>query len=101
MPEDLVVPRRLFVVASDTVAVEVAGHGGAVDAELDGKLADGMLPKAAAIEAAIANGVQRVHVISWKLADSILLEDFSNEGTGTLVGDDISALSAAEQAAQS
>ncbi len=67
----------------------------------DGKLADGMLPKAAAIEAAIANGVQRVHVISSKLADSILLEVFTNEGTGTLVVDDIAALSPAEQAAQS
>ncbi len=64
-----------------------------------GKLADGMLPKAAAIESAIANGVQRVHVISSKLADSILLEVFTNEGTGTLVVDDIAALTPAEQAA--
>jgi len=62
-----------------------------------GILADGMLPKAAAIDAAIANGVQRVHVISHKLADSILLEVFTNEGTGTLVVDDIAALSPEEQ----
>ncbi len=62
-----------------------------------GKLADGMLPKAAAIDAAIANGVQRVHVISSKVADSILLEVFTNEGTGTLVVDDIDALTLAEQ----
>ena len=66
-----------------------------------GKLADGMLPKAAAIDSAIANGVQRVHVISSQLPDSILLEVFTNEGTGTLVVDDINALSPAEQAAQS
>ena len=39
--EDLDVPRPLLVVASDTVTVEVAGHGGAVDAELGGELADG------------------------------------------------------------
>jgi hypothetical protein len=39
--EDLVVPIPLFVVASDTVAVDVAGQGGAVDAQLDGELADG------------------------------------------------------------
>ena len=64
----------------------------------EGKLADGMLPKAAAIDAAIANGVQRVHVISYKMDDSILLEVFTNEGTGTLVVDDIAALSPAEQA---
>jgi len=63
-----------------------------------GKLADGMLPKAAAIEAAIANGVQRVHIISYKLPDSLLLEVFTNEGTGTLVVDDIKGLTPAEQA---
>ena len=62
-----------------------------------GKLADGMLPKAAAIDAAIANGVQRVHVISYKVPDSILLEIFTNEGTGTLVVDDIAALTPEEQ----
>ncbi|NNC57286.1 MAG: acetylglutamate kinase [Woeseiaceae bacterium] len=62
-----------------------------------GSLADGMLPKAAAIDSALANGVQRVHVISYKLADSILLEVFTNEGTGTLVVDDIGALTPAEQ----
>jgi len=71
-------------------------------AELDelrnaGKLADGMLPKAAAIDAALANGVQRVHVISYKLADSLLLEVFTNEGTGTLVVNSTDALTAAEQ----
>jgi acetylglutamate kinase len=62
-----------------------------------GKLADGMLPKAAAIDAALSNGVERVHVISWKLADSLLLEVFTNEGTGTLVVNDIAALTPAEQ----
>jgi len=67
----------------------------------DGVLADGMLPKAAAIDAAIKNGVQRVHVISHKLPDSILLEVFTNEGTGTLVVDDIAALSPEEQGDES
>ncbi|HET6629167.1 MAG TPA: acetylglutamate kinase [Woeseiaceae bacterium] len=64
-----------------------------------GKLADGMLPKAAAIEAALASGVQRVHVISCRIPDSLLLEVFTNEGTGTLVVNDIGALTPAEQAA--
>ena len=63
----------------------------------DGKLADGMLPKAAAIDAALANGVSRVHVISYKVPDSLLLEVFTNEGTGTLVVNDIAALTPAEQ----
>jgi acetylglutamate kinase len=66
-----------------------------------GALADGMLPKAAAIDSAIENGVSRVHVISHKLPDSILLEVFTNEGTGTLVVDDINALTPEEQAAES
>jgi acetylglutamate kinase len=63
-----------------------------------GKLTDGMLPKAAAIDAALGNGVKRVHVISYKVPDSLLLEVFTNEGTGTLVVNDIAALSPAEQA---
>ena len=62
-----------------------------------GKLADGMLPKAAAIDAALANGVSRVHIISYKLPDSLLLEVFTNEGTGTLVVNDIAGLTPAEQ----
>jgi acetylglutamate kinase len=75
-------------------------------AELDrlkseGKLADGMLPKAAAIDAALANGVSRVHVISYKVPDSLLLEVFTNEGTGTLVVNDITALTPAEQGDES
>jgi acetylglutamate kinase len=63
-----------------------------------GAIADGMLPKVAAIEAALAKGVARVHVVSFKLADSLLLEVFTNEGTGTLIVDDIAALTPAEQA---
>jgi acetylglutamate kinase len=63
----------------------------------DGKLLDGMLPKVAAIEQALAGGVPRVHVISYSLPDSLLLEVFTNEGMGTLVVDDIKHLSPAEQ----
>jgi acetylglutamate kinase len=63
----------------------------------DGRLSDGMLPKVAAIEKALAAGVPRVHVISYSLPDSLLLEVFTNEGTGTLVVADTEQLSAAEQ----
>ena len=62
-----------------------------------GSLKDGMLPKAAAIENAIRGGVRRVHVISYKSPDSLLAEIFTNEGTGTLVVADLTALSPAEQ----
>ena len=63
----------------------------------EGRIADGMLPKAAAIEKALMGGVPRVHVISSELPDSLLLEVFTNEGTGTLVVNNIEHLSPAEQ----
>jgi acetylglutamate kinase len=63
----------------------------------NGSLKAGMLPKAIAIETAIHGGVSRVHMISYKIADSLLLEVFTNEGTGTLIVKHITALSAAEQ----
>jgi acetylglutamate kinase len=62
-----------------------------------GSLTHGMLPKATAIENAIRGGVRRVHVITYKSADSLLAEIFTNEGTGTLVVADLKALSPAEQ----
>ena len=63
----------------------------------EGRLADGMLPKATAIERAIRGGVRRVHVVSYKAPEGILGEVFTNEGTGTLVVADVNALSPAEQ----
>ena len=66
----------------------------------EGALADGMLPKSSAIEAAIRGGVRRVHVISYAAPDALLAEIFTNEGTGTLVVADTKALSPAEQGAK-
>jgi acetylglutamate kinase len=62
-----------------------------------GRITEGMLPKIAAIERALAGGVPRVHVISYALPDSLLLEVFTNEGTGTLVVSDIEHLRPEEQ----
>jgi acetylglutamate kinase len=64
-----------------------------------GSLSGGMKPKADAVEAAIKGGVKRVHLIPWNVQDSLLIEIFTNEGIGTLVVEDIDALSDAEQAA--
>jgi acetylglutamate kinase len=61
-----------------------------------GALLDGMLPKAKAIEDALRGGVRRVHVVSYKSAEGILGEVFTNEGTGTLVVADVNALTPAE-----
>ncbi len=63
----------------------------------DNRLSDGMLPKVAAIELALLGGVPRVHVISHALPDSVLLEIFTNEGTGTLVVNDTQNLTSEEQ----
>ena len=63
----------------------------------EGKISGGMLPKVAAIERALAGGVPRVHVISYSQPDSLLLEVFTNEGTGTLVVNDTERLRPEEQ----
>jgi acetylglutamate kinase len=63
----------------------------------EGRIADGMLPKAKAIEDAIRGGVRRVHVVSYKSPEGILAEVFTNEGTGTLIVADVNALTPAEQ----
>jgi acetylglutamate kinase len=63
----------------------------------EGRIADGMLPKAKAIEQALSGGVRRVHVVSYRSPEGILAEVFTNEGTGTLIVADINALSPAEQ----
>lgn len=60
------------------------------------RILDGMLPKAKAIESALHGGVRRVHVISYKAADAILAEIFTNEGTGTLVVSDVKKLGSTE-----
>lgn len=62
-----------------------------------GSLVSGLLPTATAIEAAIRGGVRRVHVISHLVRDSVLTEVFTNEGTGTMIVDDIHAMTPAEQ----
>jgi len=64
-----------------------------------GSLLEGMLPKAQAIEDAIRGGVRRVHVVSYAGGEGILGEVFTNEGTGTLVVEDVNALTPSEMMA--
>src|SRR5271154_2880387 len=85
---------RVSDVGSVISYTDIKGLGRLRDA---GSLTDGMLPKALAIETAIRGGVRRVHVITYKSPDSLLAEIFTNEGTGTLVVPDLTALSPAEQ----
>jgi len=62
----------------------------------EGRIADGMLPKARAIEDALRGGVRRVHVVSYRAPEGILGEVFTNEGSGTLIVADVNALTPAE-----
>ncbi len=74
--------------------------GGLARLREEGRIADWMLPKAKAIETAIRGGVRRVHVVSYSAPEGILGEVFTNEGTGTLIVEDVNALTPAEQSAQ-
>lgn len=48
-------------------------------------LASGMIPKMEACLRAVEGGVSRATVIDGRVAHSVLLETFTNEGNGTLV----------------
>lgn len=51
----------------------------------NGTLCGGMLPKAAAIRAALDGGVPAAHLVSGFAPDAILTEIFTNEGSGTMI----------------
>jgi acetylglutamate kinase len=53
--------------------------------EASGAIGGGMKPKLAAVKAALASGVSRVHLVSGFQADALLSEIFTNEGSGTLI----------------
>ena len=62
-----------------------------------GRIVDGMLPKVKAIADALAAGVPRAHLLSWRAEDALLLEVFTNEGAGTLVVPQLAALKLEER----
>ncbi len=92
-------PGILENVADPRSLISYIDRAGLAKMRDEGLLSDGMLPKVASMELALAGGVPRVHVISYASPDSLLLEIFTNEGTGTLVVDDINQLRPAEQTA--
>ncbi|MCR4704484.1 MAG: acetylglutamate kinase [Lachnospiraceae bacterium] len=49
-----------------------------------GMIGGGMLPKLANCTSAIRSGVNRVHILDGRIAHSLLLEIFTNEGIGTM-----------------
>ncbi len=67
--------------------------------EARGTLDGGMLPKTDAARSALSGGVRRVHVVGHKQRGSLLLEVFTNEGSGTLIVRDMADLAPSEQGA--
>lgn len=53
--------------------------------EEQGAFEGGIRPKVDSIRHALGHGVRRAHVISHRVEDGVLLEIFTNEGSGTLV----------------
>ncbi len=68
--------------ASEDVISEI---GADALAELLPGLASGMVPKMEACLAAVRGGVPRAHVLDGRVAHSLLLELFTDEGVGTMV----------------
>lgn len=51
----------------------------------EGVIAGGMIPKVQCCVEAVTGGVSRTHIVDGRVAHSILLEIFTNEGVGTMV----------------
>ena len=81
----LKVPGLLMDVKDPRSLVTHADLAGLEDLERDGAVKDGMRPKLAAARKALGAGVASVHLVSGLLADAILAEVFTNEGSGTML----------------
>ncbi len=62
--------------------IAVDGLGALVD---DGRLSEGMIPKARSCIDAVKSGVTRAHILDGRIPHALLLEFFTREGIGTMV----------------
>ena len=51
----------------------------------DGKVGEGMIPKLRSCIAALADGVERAHILDGRVPHALLLEFFTREGIGTMI----------------
>ena len=51
----------------------------------DGRLSEGMIPKARSCVGAVKSGVTRAHILDGRIPHALLLEFFTREGIGTMV----------------
>ena len=56
-----------------------------------GAAADGMVPKAEAVIRAVRGGVRRAHILDGRVAHALLLEIFTDQGVGTMIGTDVAS----------
>ena len=54
----------------------------------DGQASEGMIPKLRSCVHALRNGVTRAHILDGRIPHALLLEFFTKEGIGTMVGTD-------------
>jgi acetylglutamate kinase len=62
--------------------IDVDGLAALVD---DGRLSEGMIPKARSCVDAVKSGVTRAHILDGRIPHALLLEFFTREGIGTMV----------------
>jgi acetylglutamate kinase len=53
-----------------------------------GAASEGMIPKVEACARAVRSGVKRAHILDGRTPHALLLEVFTDEGVGTMVGID-------------
>ncbi|HJW09741.1 MAG TPA: acetylglutamate kinase [Holophagaceae bacterium] len=79
------VPGLLRDLANPASLLSQATLGDLAILESDGIIGGGMRPKAAAIKKALQGGVQAAHLVSGTASDALLVEVFTNEGSGTMI----------------
>lgn len=55
----------------------------------EGALHDGMLPKVLAVLHALRGGTRRAHILDGRVQHAVLIEIFTDEGIGTMIGPDV------------